>query len=53
MPSQRQSHAERLDVILDVHRRRAEVELAPAGGRLLGEDADFRHQVVADLVLDR
>ena len=50
---QRQAQAIGLDGILDVHRGRAEVELAAADRRLRGEDANLGHQIVVDLALDR
>ncbi len=42
----------RLDRVLDVHRRGAEMDLAAADLRLRSEDADLGHQIVADLALD-
>jgi hypothetical protein len=50
--AQRDAHAVHLDGIFDIHRRGAEVNLAAADRRLLGEDPDLGHQVVTDLLLD-
>ncbi len=47
------AQAIRLDRILDIHRGRAEMQLAAAERRLRGEDADLGHQIVPDLALDR
>ena len=50
---QREPHPKRLDVVLDVHRGRAEVQLSAADGGLGRKHANLRHEVVADLTLDR
>ncbi len=41
-----------LDIIFDVHRCRAQMQLAAADRRLFREDANLRHQIVMNLRFD-
>ncbi len=50
---ERNPHPERLDVVLDIHRGRAEVQLAASDRCLAREHANLGHEIVADLALDR